>query len=127
MGGFGAPAPAPAPQASNLPVICTAQQGKGMEIKGHLVRRNGETVYDFVISNQTQQPLSGFAIQFNKNLFSVMPGTIPAITGSFIDATRALAFARVSLASSFSPTRQLTLVNLCPHLSASSSATRRRQ
>jgi AP-1 complex subunit beta-1 len=127
MGGFGAPAPAPAPQASNLPVICTAQQGKGMEIKGHLVRRNGETVYDFVISNQTQQPLSGFAIQFNKNLFSVMPGTIPAITGSFIDATRALSFARVSLASSFSPTRQLTLVNLCPHLSASSSATRRRQ
>lgn len=82
MGGFGVSAPAPAPVFSNLPVICTAQQGKGMEIKGHLVRRNGESVYDFVISNQTQQPLSGFAIQFNKNMFSVMPGTIPAITGS---------------------------------------------
>jgi AP-1 complex subunit beta-1 len=83
MGGFGAPAPAPAAPASNLPVICTAQQGKGMEVKGHLVRRSGETVYEMVISNQTQQPLSGFAIQFNKNMFSLAPGTMPAITGAF--------------------------------------------
>ena len=82
MGGFGAPAPAAAPAAANLPVICTAQQGKGMEIKGHLVRRNGESVYDLVISNQSGQPLSGFAIQFNKNLFSILPGTVPAITGT---------------------------------------------
>jgi AP-1 complex subunit beta-1 len=82
MGGFGAPpAPAPAPAALNLPVICSAQQGKGMEIKGHLVRRNSESVYEMVISNQSQQPLSGFAIQFNKNLFSIMPGTMPSITG----------------------------------------------
>jgi AP-1 complex subunit beta-1 len=81
MGGFGAPAPAPSAPASNLPVICTAQQGKGMEVKGHLVRRGGETVYDMVITNQTQQPLNGFAIQFNKNLFSIMPGTMPSISG----------------------------------------------
>ena len=53
-----------------------------MEVKGHLVRRGGETVYDIVISNQTQQPLNGFAVQFNKNLFSLLPGTIPSITGT---------------------------------------------
>jgi len=84
MGGmsFGAPAAAPAPAAANLPVICTAQQGKGMEVKGHLVRRNGESVYDLVISNQSAQPLSGFAVQFNKNLFSIQPGTMSAITGT---------------------------------------------
>ena len=82
MGGFGAPAPSAPSAALNLPVICTAQQGKGMEVKGHLVRRGGETVYDVVISNQTQQPLNGFAVQFNKNLFSLLPGTIPSITGT---------------------------------------------
>jgi hypothetical protein len=65
----------------DLPVVCTAQQGKGMEVRGLLARRGGETVYDMVITNQTQQPLSDFAIQFNKNLFSIMPGTFPSISG----------------------------------------------
>jgi hypothetical protein len=68
---------------SNLRVICTAQQGNGMEVKGRLLRRNGETMYEMAISNQTQQPLSGFAIQFIENMFSLVPGTMPDITGAF--------------------------------------------
>jgi len=106
MGGFGAPAPAAAPAAANLPVICTAQQGKGMEIKGHLVRRNGESVYDLVISNQSAQPLSGFAIQFNKNLFSILPGTVPAITvnpGQSVPTSFAVKFGDASQAQAAGP------------------------
>ncbi len=67
---------------SNTRVICTAQQGDGMEVKGQLVRRNRETMYEMVISNQTQQSLRGFAIQFNENMFSLMPGAMPEITGA---------------------------------------------
>jgi hypothetical protein len=54
-----------------------------MEVKGHLVRRNGETMYQMVISNQTQEPLSHFAIQCNENMFSLTTETMPDITGAF--------------------------------------------
>lgn len=68
---------------ANVRVVCTAQQGDGMEVKGRLLRRNGETMYEMVISNHTQQPLSGFAVQFIENMFSLVAGTMLDITGAF--------------------------------------------
>ncbi len=96
----------------NLRVICTAQQGDGMEIKGQLVRRNRETMYDMVISNHTQQSLSGIAVQFNENIFSLMPGVMPEITGAShtCPSTISCFFRHISYCQS-------NLVNLCPFLS----------
>eukprot|EP00124_Ichthyophonus_hoferi_P001583 Ihof_evm2s86 gene=Ihof_evmTU2s86 len=51
-----------------------AQQGKGMEISGRWSRANGKPVLDLEINNKSLQPLSGFAIQFNRNSFGLTPG-----------------------------------------------------
>jgi AP-1 complex subunit beta-1 len=48
-----------------------AQRGKGMEINGTFARRNGTINIDMDFSNRALQPLSGFAIQLNKNSFGL--------------------------------------------------------
>lgn len=48
-----------------------AQKGKGMEVTGTFARRNGTINMDMDFANRALTPLSGFAIQLNKNSFGL--------------------------------------------------------
>ncbi|XP_063589958.1 AP-1 complex subunit beta-1-like isoform X1 [Penaeus indicus] len=50
-----------------------ANRGKGMEISGTFSRKNGNISMDLTLCNKAMQPISGFAIQLNKNSFGVTP------------------------------------------------------
>jgi AP-1 complex subunit beta-1 len=50
----------------------SAQKGKGLEINGTFTRRNGAINMDMDFTNKALQPLSGFAIQLNKNSFGLI-------------------------------------------------------
>jgi len=48
-----------------------AAKGKGVEISGTFSRKNGQVLMELSLTNRALQPMSGFAIQFNKNRYSV--------------------------------------------------------
>lgn len=50
----------------------SAQKGKGLEINGTFTRRNGVINMDMEFSNKALQPMTGFAIQLNKNSFGLI-------------------------------------------------------
>jgi len=65
-----------APNAAFVsPKVCwlPAAKGKGLEINGTFSRRNGNVYMDMTLTNRAMQPMSGFAIQFNKNSFGMLP------------------------------------------------------
>jgi AP-1 complex subunit beta-1 len=68
-----------APQA-DLPLLLGAEQGKGLEIRGLCARASGQAVYRLTLGNKTQQPMSGFAIQINKNFFGIQHGGFPSVS-----------------------------------------------
>ena len=45
----------------------SAAMGKGLQIMGTFVRRNGQIYADIDLTNKALQPMGNFAIQFNKN------------------------------------------------------------
>lgn len=50
-----------------------AAKGKGLEISGTFSRKNGQFLMELTLTNRALQPMSGFAIQFNKNSFGLAP------------------------------------------------------
>ncbi|KAJ8312347.1 hypothetical protein KUTeg_009720 [Tegillarca granosa] len=50
-----------------------AAKGKGLEIHGTFSRKQGQIFMEFNFTNKAMQPMSGFAIQFNKNSFGLQP------------------------------------------------------
>jgi len=48
-----------------------AAKGKGLEISGTFSRKNGQVLMELTLTNRALQPMSGFAIQFNKNRCSL--------------------------------------------------------
>jgi len=46
-----------------------AAKGKGLEISGTFSRKNGQVLMELTLTNRALQPMSGFAIQFNKNRY----------------------------------------------------------
>lgn len=75
-----APAPAAAPVVNQ--VLLAPDAGKGLQINGGWTRRDGRLFLDMVFANQTPAPMTGFAIQFNRNTFGLVPGAplnIPAL------------------------------------------------
>uniref|UniRef100_A0A1I7ZGW8 AP complex subunit beta n=1 Tax=Steinernema glaseri TaxID=37863 RepID=A0A1I7ZGW8_9BILA len=50
-----------------------ASKGKGTQIEGTFSRQNGTIYMDMVFSNKAMQDLQGYAIQFNKNSFGLVP------------------------------------------------------
>lgn len=54
-------------------VYLPANRGKGLEVSGTFTRRNGQISMDMTLTNKAMQPLSGFAVQLNKNSFGVAP------------------------------------------------------
>jgi AP-1 complex subunit beta-1 len=51
-----------------------ADKGKGLEIQGSFSRRGGKIYMDMTFTNKAMSPMSGFAIQLNKNSFGLVPG-----------------------------------------------------
>lgn len=54
-----------------LPVLLPASTGQGLQISAQLTRRDGQIFYCLLFENNTQVPLDGFMIQFNKNTFGL--------------------------------------------------------
>ncbi|EJD76632.1 APB-1 protein [Loa loa] len=50
-----------------------ASKGKGTQIEGTFFRRGGQIYMDMIFTNRAMQPFTGFAIQFNKNSFGLIP------------------------------------------------------
>ncbi|XP_028036570.1 AP-1 complex subunit beta-1 isoform X2 [Bombyx mandarina] len=50
-----------------------ADKGKGLEIWGTFSRQNGQPRMEMTFTNKAMQPMTGFAIQLNKNSFGVYP------------------------------------------------------
>ncbi|KAI5634190.1 non-SMC mitotic condensation complex subunit 1 domain-containing protein [Phthorimaea operculella] len=50
-----------------------ADKGKGLEIWGSFSRVNGQPRMEMTFTNKAMQPMTGFAIQLNKNSFGIFP------------------------------------------------------
>ncbi|KAI7989440.1 Beta-adaptin-like protein C [Camellia lanceoleosa] len=59
------------PAGPTLPVVLPASTGQGLQISAQLVRRDGQIFYSLLFENNSQIPLDGFMIQFNKNTFGL--------------------------------------------------------
>ena len=44
-----------------------AKNAKGLEVTGTFSRKNNQAVMEMTVTNRAMQPMTGFAIQFNKN------------------------------------------------------------
>lgn len=51
----------------------SAERAKGCEICGTFSRKSGQICMDMTITNKAMQPMTGFAIQLNKNSFGITP------------------------------------------------------
>ncbi|KAJ9146615.1 hypothetical protein P3X46_028855 [Hevea brasiliensis] len=59
------------PAGPPLPVILPASAGHGLQISAQLIRRDGQIFYSLLFENNSQIPIDGFMIQFNKNTFGL--------------------------------------------------------
>lgn len=50
-----------------------ASKAMGMQVEGTFVRRGGKIFMEMTITNRAMQAISGFALQFNKNSFGLIP------------------------------------------------------
>ena len=54
-----------------LPILLPAATGLGLQISAQLTRQDGQIFYSLLFENNSQVPLDGFMIQFNKNTFGL--------------------------------------------------------
>lgn len=54
-----------------LPVVLSAAEGQGLQIRAQLTRQDGQVFYSMLLENNSQLLLDGFMIQFNKNSFGL--------------------------------------------------------
>jgi len=66
-------------------VTLDSARGEGMQIRSAFVRSNGRPALQITIENGTPGPLSGFALQLNKNSFGLVPES-PASLGQCLPA-----------------------------------------
>ncbi|KAH6836168.1 Adaptin family protein [Perilla frutescens var. hirtella] len=62
------------PTGPPLPVVLPAATSQGLQINAQMIRRDGQIFYSMVFENNSQVPLDGFMIQFNKNTFGLAAG-----------------------------------------------------
>jgi AP-1 complex subunit beta-1 len=62
-------------------LLLPAQQGGGLQIAGSWVRRQGAVVWELSLSNQSNAPIAGLAVQFNVNSmgFAPAPGCLNGV------------------------------------------------
>ncbi|XP_024084652.1 AP-1 complex subunit beta-1 isoform X3 [Cimex lectularius] len=70
---FGITTPQPIAYVQPKSIWLSAEKGKGCEIAGTFSRKNGQISMDMTFTNKAMQPMTGFAIQLNKNSFGVTP------------------------------------------------------
>lgn len=58
---------------SNKVTLVTADVGHGVSIAGVMVKKNGVPYLEMDMSNSTSTPVNTFSIQFNKNIFGIVP------------------------------------------------------
>lgn len=63
------------PQYGPKTTLLTADKGKGLVVEGQFVKRNNVLCCDWTLTNKSLVPLDGFALQFNKNSFGMMPSS----------------------------------------------------
>lgn len=110
FGGSSAPAPAP-----KIAVLNTTQAGSsgqtGFGVMAVLARQGGQIKLLMTLQNSSQVPISGFAIQVNKNPFGIGPAQpmqVPDIAPG-TSAETALAMSAGVLSSGTAPTNPLFL------------------
>ncbi|KAB5564526.1 hypothetical protein DKX38_004580 [Salix brachista] len=59
------------PASPPLPVLLPAATGQGLQISAQLTGQDGQIFYSILFENNSQIPLDGFMIQFNKNSFGL--------------------------------------------------------
>jgi len=62
-------------------VVLPADKGAGMQISGAFTRKDGQILLELTFANHTGSPMTGFALQFNKNSFGMTPAqpSIPVV------------------------------------------------
>jgi len=84
-------------QPASVPkeLVLPAERGYGFQVAAGYSRVNGQIYLDLNLSNHSQIPITGFAIQFNKNSFSLVPSQ-PQISvlmpGQTVDSSILLGF-----------------------------------
>jgi len=67
-----------------LPIVLPASTGQGLQISAQLTKQDGQIFYSMLFENNTQVPLDGFMIQFNKNTFGLAAaGPLQVIIAQF--------------------------------------------
>ncbi|KAK3097948.1 hypothetical protein FSP39_014752 [Pinctada imbricata] len=86
LGGLGDIFGMPASQSYVPPqeVWLPANKAKGMEVTGTFSRKQGNIYMELTFTNRAMQPMSGLAIQFNKNSFGLMPANPLNIQGAVL-------------------------------------------
>ena len=56
-----------------MQIWLTAQKGKGLEVSGTFIRRQGQIVMEMDFANRSLQPMNDFALQINRNSFGLTP------------------------------------------------------
>lgn len=115
LGGGDEPASAMPPASVKVPALSSSQAGQGGKtgfgVMTALVRQGGTVNLQMTMSNSSQQPLNGFAIQVNKNPFGFGPQAalqVPDLAaGSTVEVV--LPMAAGTLSSNTAPTNPLFL------------------
>lgn len=63
----------PAAPPAEDKVVLSADKAEGMQVRNTFVLQGGKAYQKITIENQSMAPLSGFAIQYNKNSFGATP------------------------------------------------------
>jgi hypothetical protein len=70
-----------------LQVWLPASKGKGLEIHGTYTRKQGQIVMELTFINKAMQAMLGFAVQYNKNRYSITKaGTLVLLEDSYAHA-----------------------------------------
>ncbi|KAL8141626.1 hypothetical protein V2J09_014658 [Rumex salicifolius] len=94
-----------------LPVLLPASAGQGLQISAQLVRKDGNIFYSMLFENNTQTPLDGFMIQFNKNTFGLAAGA-PLQVPTLQPGTSANTFLPMNLFQNIAPGPPNTLLQV---------------
>lgn len=62
-------------------LLLPSTKGKGLELSATFVRRGGQPSMELKLENKAMSAMGGFAIQFNKNSFSLAPAQPLAVPG----------------------------------------------
>lgn len=87
----------------NQAVLLPADRGNGLQVRGAFARVEGSFVLELTLENHAQVALSGFAIQFNKNVWGIAPSTPLTVAEPIHPGTTATAALQLGFAGQKPP------------------------